>query len=96
MKAKLLNPLQEMMGDVVSNACDMLVQNCGSACYTVLKDWLCSSVILYALTVDSGNDTYVKTIKNVWDKHIRPQCECDSHCNAISSLLDDMITLLTA
>lgn len=96
MKAKLLNPLQEIMEQAVSHSCDLLSQNCNSTCYPIAKEWLCNTVLMYSLTVATGNDTYIKTAKSIFDTHIKPQCEFNSHCDSISSLLAEMIALLTA
>lgn len=96
MKAKLLNPLQDLMDKLVSHSCDMFAQNCNSTCYPILKDWFQNTVIMYSLTVATGNDTYIKTAKSIFDTHIKPQCEFNSHCDSISSLLAEMIALLTA
>lgn len=96
MKAKLLNPLQEAMNDVCNHSIDLLAQNANSSCYAVVKDWFSDCVLMYALTVASGNDTYLKTSKSVFDTHIIAACENRSHCNDISLCLADMISLLTA
>lgn len=96
MKARLLNPLQEKMEKLVSHSCDLLAQNGNSTCYPIAKDWLCNTVLMYSLTVATGNDTYIKTAKSIFDTHIKSQCEINSHCDSISSILADMISILTA
>lgn len=96
MKAKLLNPLQDAMNDVCSHSIDLLAQNANTACYSVIKDWFKDCVLMYALTVASGNDTYLKTSKSVFDTHIISACEIKAHCEDISRGLGDMIALLNA
>lgn len=84
------------MNDVCDACIDLLVQNANNVCYPDLKDWFGDCAVMYALTVASGNDTYLKSIKYVFDKHISKDCENNSLCEEISRLLSDMITLLTA
>lgn len=96
MKAKLLNPLQSLMSRVCEQCVDMLAQNANCACYHVIRTWFSDTVILYALTVASGNDTYLKQALANFDTHIVSECENKSRCSDISSLLGDMIALLTA
>lgn len=94
MKAKILNPLQENMAVVASHAIDLLAQNANAACYTAIKDWFTDTVLMYALTVASGNDTYLKSCERSFDTHITPLCENKSHCDHISCFLSNMTTLL--
>lgn len=96
MKAKLLNPLQDAMEDLSNHAIDLLAQNANSSCYAFIKDWFGNCILMYALTVASGNNTYLKETKYVFDTHIISRCENKSHCNDISLCLEDMISLLTA
>lgn len=96
MKAKLLNPLQDLMNELVSHSCDMIALNCNSTCYPILKEWFQNTVIMYSLTVATGNDTYIKTAKSIFDTHIVSECENKTHCSNVSPLLGDMIDLLTA
>lgn len=96
MKSKLLNPLQSLMSRVCEQCADLLAQNANCACYHVIRTWFSDTVILYALTVASGNDTYLKQALYNFDNHIVSECENKTRCNDISTLLGDMITLLTA
>lgn len=96
MKAKLLNPLQNLMSRLVEQCSDLLAQNANCQCYHLIRTWFSDTVILYALTVSSGNDTYLKQALSNFDNHITPECENKSRCNDISAYLSDMIALLTA
>lgn len=96
MKAKLLNPLQTLMNSMCGHSIDLLAQNSNSPSYSVIKEWFGDTVLMYSLTVASGNNTYLKTSKTVFDTHIIGVCEVRTHCNDISQCLGDMITLLTA
>lgn len=96
MKAKLLNPLQSLMTRFCEQCSDMLAQNAHCQCYNVIRTWFSDTVILYALTVASGNDTYLKQALYNFDAHIISECENASSCSDISALLGDMIALLTA
>lgn len=96
MKAKLLNPLQSLMKRFCERCIDLLAQNANYTCYQSIRAWYSDTVILYALTVSSGNDTYLKQALYTFDHHIVPECDLSSGCSEISALLSDMITLLTA
>ena len=96
MKSKLLNPLQEKMDCVCNSSLDLLAQHANSTCYSSIKEWLSNFILMYALTVASGNDTYIKTSKTVFDSYITPACEIRANCGDISNGLYDMITLLNA
>ena len=96
MKAKLLNPLQSLMSRTCEQCVDMLAQNANCQCYHVIRAWFCDLVILYALTVASGNDTYLKQALYNFDAHIVSECENSSRCSEIITLLGDMIAILTA
>lgn len=95
MRAKLLNPLQDDMKYLVNRISDLLVANSNSEHYDKIKYWFSECVLGYALTVASGNDTYLKGNKIVFDELIVPMCENRNNCPEISSCLSDMIVLLT-
>lgn len=94
MKAKILIPLQDYMGALTNHAIDLLSQNVNSQSYQMIKDWFNDCVLLYALTVSTGNDTYIKTVKSVFENHISSQCDYKSHCTEISGILAEMVSLL--
>lgn len=94
MKAKILNPLQDYMGALTNHSLDLLSQNVNSQSYQMIKDWFNDCVLLYALTVATGNDTYIKTVKSVFENHISSQCDYKSHCPEISEILSEMVSLL--
>ena len=96
MKAKLLNPLQALMNRFCERCVDLLAQNANFTSYQSIRTWFSETVILYALTVSSGNDTYLKQALYNFNNHIFPECDLSSGCSEISALLTDMITLLTA
>lgn len=95
MKAKLLNPLQSLMNRFCERCVDLLAQNANYTSYQLIRTWFSDTVILYALTVSSGNDTYLKQALHNFDHHIVPECDLSAGCTEISALLSDMITLLT-
>lgn len=94
MKAKILNPLQDYMVALTNHALDLLSQNVTSQSYPLIKDWFNDCVLLYALTIATCNDTYLKTVKGVFENHISPHCDYKSHCQDISTILTEMIALL--
>ena len=96
MKAKLLNPLQSLMNRFCERCVDLLAQNANYTSYQLIRTWFSDTVILYALTVSSGNDTYLKQALYNFDNHITPECDLSTGCSEISALLSDMIALLTA
>lgn len=63
----------------------------------LIQDWTIELVLGYALTVASGNDTYLKGNKSVFDEHIERLCQKDKEiCHDISVTLEEMIELLNA
>ena len=63
----------------------------------LIQDWTIELVLGYALTVASGNDTYLKGNKSVFDEHIDRLCSKDKEiCHDISITLEEMIELLNA
>lgn len=96
MKSKLLNPLQEKMNCVCGGSLDLLAQHANASCYNSIKDWFSDCVLMYALTVASGNDTYLKTSKTVFDAYVTPACDIRANCGDISITLEEMIELLNA
>ena len=63
----------------------------------LIQDWTIELVLGYALTVASGNDTYLKGTKSVFDEHIERLCGADKEiCHDISVTLEEMIGLLNA
>ena len=75
-----------------------LVVNEGENQYLrLIQDWAIELVLSYALTVASGNDTYLKGNKSVFDEHIERLCQKDKEiCHDISVALEEMVALLNA
>lgn len=98
MKAKLLNPLQENMRYIVRRAIDLAISENENEHLRLIQDWIAELVLGYALTVASGNDTYLKGDKSVFDEHINRllQKEDKAIYNDISIVLGQMIELLNA
>ena len=97
MKAKLLNPLQENMRYVVRRSIELVMSESENQYLRLIQDWIAELVVGYALTVASGNDTYLKGNKSVFDEHIERLCSTDKEiCHDISIVLGQMIELLTA
>ena len=99
MKAKLLNPLQENMRYAVRRSIELVLSESESEnqYLRLIQDWIAELVVGYALTVASGNDTYLKGNKSVFDEHIERLCCKDKEiCHDISVTLEEMIGLLNA
>jgi len=96
MKAKLLNPLQEHMRFIVRRSIDLAISE--NEHLHLIQDWVAELVVGYALTVASGNDTYLKGNKSVFDEHILRllRNEDKGIYNDISIVLGQMIELLNA
>ena len=98
MKAKLLNPLQENMRYIIRRAMDLIISENENEHLRLIQDWIAELVVGYALTVASGNDTYLKGNKSVFDEHVLRllQKEDKGIYNDISIVLGQMIELLNA
>ena len=96
MKAKLLNPLQENMRYAMRRAIELAISESENQYLRLIQDWTIELVLGYALTVASGNDTYLKGNKNVFHEHIERLCKDKETCHDISVTLDEMVELLTA
>ena len=96
MKAKLLNPLQENMRYVMRRAIELAISESENQYLRLIQDWTAELVLGYALTVASGNDTYLKGNKSVFKEHIERLCKDKETCHDISVTLDEMIELLNA
>ena len=98
MKAKLLNPLQENMRYIMRRSIDLAIRESENEHLRLIQDWVAELALGYALTVASGNDTYLKSNKSVFDEHIdRLLKEGDRGIyNDISIVLGQMIELLNA
>lgn len=98
MKAKLLNPLQENMRYIVRRSIDLAISENENEHLRLIQDWVAELVVGYALTVASGNDTYLKGNKSVFDEHIERLFKEEDRgiYNDISIVLGQMIELLNA
>jgi len=97
MKAKLLNPLQENMRYAMRRSIELVMSESENQYLRLIQDWTIELVLAYALTVASGNDTYLKGNKSVFDEHIDRLCCKDKEiCHDISVTLEEMIGLLNA
>lgn len=98
MKAKLLNPLQENMRYIVRRSIDLAISERENEHLRLIQDWVAELVLGYALTVASGNDTYLKGTKSVFDEHIERLFKEEDRgiYNDISIVLGQMIELLNA
>lgn len=96
MKAKLLNPLQENMRYVMRRAIELAISESDNQYLRLIQDWTIELVLGYALTVATGNDTYLRGNKSVFHEHIERLCKDKETCHAISVTLDEMVELLTA
>ena len=97
MKAKLLNPLQENMRYAIRRSIELVMSESENQYLRLIHDWIAELVVGYALTVASGNDTYLKGNKSVFDEHIKRLCCKDKEiCHDISVTLEEMIELLNA
>ena len=96
MKAKLLNPLQENMRYAMRRAIELAISESENQYLRLIQDWTIELVLGYALTVASGNDTYLKGNKSVFHEHIERLCKDKETCHDISLTLDEMVELLNA
>lgn len=96
MKAKLLNPLQENMRYAMRRAIELAITERENLCLRLIEDWTIELVLGYALTVATGNDTYLKGNNSVFHEHIERLCQDKETCHDISVTLDEMVKLLTA
>lgn len=96
MKAKLLNPLQENMRYAMRRAIELAISESDNQYLRLIQDWTIELVLGYALTVASGNDTYLKGNKSVFHEHIERLCKDKETCHDISVTLDEMVELLNA
>lgn len=96
MKAKLLNPLQENMRYAVRRSIELAISESENQCLRLIQDWAAELVLGYALTVATGNDTYLKGNKSVFEEHIDRLCQNKEICQSISITLGEMIELLNA
>ena len=97
MKAKLLNPLQENMRYAMRRSIELVMSESENQYLRLIQDWTIELVLAYALTVASGNDTYLKGNKSVFDEHIDRLCCGDKEiCHDISITLEEMVELLNA
>ena len=98
MKAKLLNPLQENMRYIIRRAIDLAISEGENEHLRLIQDWIAELVVGYALTVASGNDTYLKGNKSVFDEHVLRLLKQEDKgiYNDISIVLGQMIELLNA
>lgn len=96
MKAKLLNPLQENMRYAMRRAIELSISESENQYLRLIQDWTIELVLGYALTVATGNDTYLKGNKSVFNEHIERLCKDKETCHDISVTLDEMLELLNA
>ena len=96
MKAKLLNPLQENMRYAMRLSTELAINERENQYLRLIQDWTIELVLGYALTVATGNDTYLKGTKSVFDEHIERLCQEKETCHDISATLEEMIELLNA
>ena len=96
MKAKLLNPLQENMRYAMRRSTELAINERENQYLRLIQDWTIELVLGYALTVATGNDTYLKGTKSVFDEHIERLCQEKETCHDISATLEEMIELLNA
>ena len=81
---------------VVKRAIDLAISERENQYLRLIQDWTIELVLGYSLTVASGNDTYLKGNKSVFDEHIERLCKEKETCHDISLTLDEMIELLNA
>ena len=83
---------------IVRRTIDLAISERENEHLRLIQDWTAELVLGYALTVASGNDTYLKGNKSVFDEHIERlfKCEDKGVFNDISIVLGQMIELLNA
>lgn len=96
MKAKLLNPLQEHMRYAMRRSIELVMTEVENQYSRLIQDWIAELVVGYALSAATGNDTYLKGNKSVFEEHIDRLCKDKEICHDISTTLGEMIELLNA
>ena len=83
---------------IVRRAIDLAISEGENEHLRLIQDWVAELVLGYALTVASGNDTYLKGTKSVFDEHIQRLFKEEDRgiYNDISIVLGQMIELLNA
>lgn len=83
---------------VMRRAIDLAISESENEHLRLIQDWVSELVVGYALTVATGNDTYLKCHKSVFDEHIERLLEEEDRgiYNDISIVLGQMIELLNA
>ena len=83
---------------IVRRSIDLAISERENEHLRLIQDWTAELVLGYALTVASGNDTYLKGTKSVFDEHIERlfKEEDKGIYNDISIVLGQMIELLNA
>ena len=78
-------------------AFDLMISESENQYLRLIQEWTIEVVLGYSLTVASGNDTYLKGNRSVFDEHIERLCSGDKEiCHDISVTLEEMIELLNA
>ena len=83
---------------VVRRSIDLAISESENEHLRLIQDWMAELVLGYALTVASGNDTYLKGNKSVFDEHVERLLKEEDRgiYNDISIVLGQMIELLNA
>ena len=80
----------------VRRSIELVMSESENQYFRLIQDWIAELVVGYALTVASGNDTYLKGNKSVFDEHIERLCKDKEIWHDISISLKEMIELLNA
>lgn len=95
MRLKKLNSMQDCMNILTCDCVDILSQLYDDIeLYSMVKDWFSDCVLMYALTICTGNDTYIKSCKSVFDTHIVKSMPEYIKCSGISETLSEMVACI--
>lgn len=94
MKTKLLNPIQNEMMNVVERCSFLIAQNGNNESFRPIIEWYKELVIMYGLTIGTGNNTYIKTSLRAFNDYLRKQIVVKTELEKIANSLQSIISIM--
>lgn len=94
MKAKLLNPIQSEMMDVIESCSFLIAQNGNNESLKPFVEWYKELVIMYGLTIATGNNTYIKTSLRAFNDYVRKQIVVKTELEKIANGLQSIVSIM--
>ena len=94
MKAKLLNPIQSEMTNVIESCSFLIAQNGNNESLKPFVEWYKELVIMYGLTIGTGNNTYIKTSLRTFNDYVRKQIVVKTELEKIASGLQSIVSIM--